>query len=170
MDKKQFAMIAMALKTYYPRENIIPNDYAMDLWFEQLQDIPFEVAELALKKWVATNKWSPSISEIRKTSKEIMGDEIDDWGLAWKDAINAIKRYGMYQEKEALESLNPITRQCVERMGYKELCISENIIADRAHFERIYNNFVEREVKRVQIPEKLQSIIDKTTSMMIEGG
>ena len=71
MDKKQFATFAMALKTYYPKENLLPNDKAMELWFKQLQDIPYEVAEIGLNKWVSLNKWSPSISEIRGQAKSI---------------------------------------------------------------------------------------------------
>ena len=44
MNKKEFATFTMALKTYYPRENLLPNEQAREVWFSQLQDIPFEVA------------------------------------------------------------------------------------------------------------------------------
>ena len=65
MNRKEFALFASALRTYYPREKLLPNEQAMELWFNQLQDIPYKVAELTLNKWVATNKWSPSIADIR---------------------------------------------------------------------------------------------------------
>lgn len=64
MDKKEFAKFAMALKTYYPKEQLLPNQQAMELWYRQIKDIPLLIAEMALQKWVATNKWSPSISEL----------------------------------------------------------------------------------------------------------
>lgn len=64
MTEQEFAKFAMGLKTYYPRENLLPNRPAMELWYRQLQDLPYEVAETALNKWVSTNKWSPSIAEI----------------------------------------------------------------------------------------------------------
>lgn len=64
MNKKEFAAFAMALQTYFPREQLLPNKQAMELWYRQLKDIPLQIAEMALQKWVATNKWSPSISEI----------------------------------------------------------------------------------------------------------
>ena len=41
MDKREFAIFASGLKTYYPREGLLPNDMAMELWFERLKDIPF---------------------------------------------------------------------------------------------------------------------------------
>ena len=78
MDKKEFATFTMALKTYYPRENLLPNDQAMTLWFSQLQDIPFEVAQAGLQKWVATNKWSPSIADIREMYTSIVQGDLPD--------------------------------------------------------------------------------------------
>lgn len=71
MDRKQFAQFAMALKTYYPRENILPNEQSMQLWYGHLKKIPYEVIELALQRWVDNNKWSPSIADIRAESKSI---------------------------------------------------------------------------------------------------
>ena len=64
MDKKEFGLFAMALKTYYPKEQLLPNTQAMELWYKHLKDIPLPIAEMALQKWVATNKWSPTICEI----------------------------------------------------------------------------------------------------------
>ena len=66
MTRIEFATFAMALKTYYPRENLLPNEQALELWFRQLQDISYQVAEVGLHKWVALNKWSPSIADIRE--------------------------------------------------------------------------------------------------------
>ena len=52
MDKKEFAVIAAALQTYYPRFSLIPNEQAMELWYDGLKDIPADVATAGLKKWV----------------------------------------------------------------------------------------------------------------------
>ena len=41
MTRKEFAIIASGIRTYYPRENILPNDQSMELWFRQLEDIGF---------------------------------------------------------------------------------------------------------------------------------
>ena len=59
MNEKEFATFAMALRSYYPREKILPSDEAMDLWFMELKDIPFNIAQAGLRKWVSSNKWSP---------------------------------------------------------------------------------------------------------------
>ena len=48
MNREEFATWTMALKTYYPRENLLPNNQAMELWYKQLQDIPYDVCGLCL--------------------------------------------------------------------------------------------------------------------------
>ena len=100
MDKKEFALFASALRTYYSKENLLPNSQAMELWFRQLMDIPYPVAEATLNKWVATNKWSPSIAEIRELAAEIQNGKLPDWGEAWEETCKAISRYGYYRPKE----------------------------------------------------------------------
>lgn len=66
MNKQEFASVAMALQTYYPRFNLLPNDHALDLWFEQLADIDANVMQAAVKKWAAKEKWPPTIADLRE--------------------------------------------------------------------------------------------------------
>lgn len=138
MTKQEFSNIASALRTYYPKENILPNLPAMELWYRETCDIDYQVMELAVRKWVATNKWSPSIAELREICAEITKEEIKDWGAAWESVMTAVSRYGFYRPQEAMDSLDDLTRRCVQRIGFTEICNSENIAADRANFRMIY--------------------------------
>ena len=159
MTKKEFAMFTMALKTYYPRENLLPNEQAMELWFKQLEDIPYQVAETGLNKWVALNKWSPSIADIREMASEIVNGELPDWGDAWEEVCKAIRCYGSYRALEALESLSPLARKATERMGFTNLCMSENVSADRANFRMIYETLAERQKRDAQLPAQLKEML-----------
>lgn len=159
MTKQEFAQWAMALKTYYPKESLLPNTQAMELWFRQLEDVPYQVAVTALNKWVATNKWSPTIADIRETTATITTGELPDWGEAWEQVLTAIKRYGMYRADEALASLPELTRDCVRRLGFREICVSENITQDRANFRMIYEQLATRKKQQAQIPESVLKMI-----------
>ena len=161
MNKKEFATFAMALKTYYPRENLLPNNQAMELWFRQLQDIPYEVAEASLNKWVSLNKWSPAISDIREMASSIATGDVPDYGDAWEEVCRAIRKFGQYRVEEALESMSPIARQATERIGFRNICTSENISADRANFRMIYESLAEREKKDAQLPMALRQVISQ---------
>lgn len=169
MNTKEFGTFAMALKTYYPKEQILPNEQAMELWFRELQDIPFNVAETVLRKWVSTNKWSPAISEIREMAATIQNGETPDWGEGWEQVLKAISKYGSYRPKEALESLDPLTRQCVERLGFRELCMSENITADRANFRMCYETLAKREQTNQQLALPLQKAIKNLQLQQVDG-
>ena len=169
MNKKEFAILASALRTYYPKEKLLPNEQAMELWFNQLKDIPYQVAETALNKWVATNKWSPSIADIREQAAGITQGEAKEWGDAWQDVLKAISKYGSYDELKALDSLDEVTRRVVKRLGYRNLCFSEEIQVDRANFRMIYEQEIQKYKKDAALPQSLKALINNIPKM-IEGG
>ncbi len=164
MNQQEFSTFAMAIRTYYPKENILPNQQALALWFRELQDIPFQVAEAALRKWVATNKWSPSIAEIRETAATICNGEGQTWGEGWEKVLKAVKKYGMYNIGPALESLDPMTRQAVEQVGFRDICLSENIGVERANFRMVYETLADRQKTAQQVSFPLQQVIEKLGS------
>lgn len=161
MNKKEFSIFASALRTYYPKEKLLPNEQAMELWYNQLKDIPYNVASATLEKWVAIEKWSPSIADLRKTAVEIVNGTTYDWGEGWGQVEKAIRKYGMYNEAEAMESMDDITRQTVKRLGFINICTSDNYQADRANFRMIYEQLAEKKEKDSQVPTRLKALIDK---------
>ncbi len=169
MTKQDFAIFASALRTYYPKENLLPNEQAMQLWFNQLNDIPYNIAEIMLNKWVASNKWSPAISDIREGAAALMQGEAKEWGDAWQEVLKAISKYGSYEEAKALDSMDKLTRRVVERLGYRNLCFSEEIQVDRANFRMIYEQELEKHKKEAALPQNLKALI-KNVPKMLEGG
>lgn len=170
MEKTEFATFAMALRTYYPKESILPNKEAVQLWYRELQDIPFPVAEAVLRKWVSTEKWSPSIAEIREQAAAIQNGEIPDWGDAWEKVLKAIRKHGMYNVGKAMESFDPLTRQAVERIGFRELCLSENISVDRANFRMVFETLQKREQTQQQLALPLRQTIAQIQMKNMDGG
>ena len=171
MTKQEFSIFASALRTYYPREALLPNQQAMELWYRELQDIPYTVAEAGLRKWVATNKWSPSIADIREITVEVAHGDIAEWGEGWEQVLKAIRLYGTYREAEAMSSLDELTRTCVERLGFKNICMSENIATERANFRMMYEQLAERKKKQQQMSVPLQRLISGMKGQaLLEGG
>lgn len=170
MNKKEFAIFASALRTYYPKENILPNEQALELWYKQLNDIPYNVAEVTLNKWVATNKWSPSIADIREQATGIVEGEAKEWGEAWQEVLRAISLYGSWEERKAMDSLDETTRKVVKRLGFRNLCFSENVQNDRANFRMIYEREQERAKQDAQLPQKLKALISNMPMLLEEGG
>ena len=169
MTKKEFAQFAMALKTYYPRESLLPNANAMDLWYGQLQDISYEVAEVALNKWVATSKWSPTIADIREMALDVTQGEKKTAADAWENVQKAIRRYGSYREADAMNSFDESTRRAVASIGgFKNICLSEQPGIERAAFLKIYDMEAERQRRRDQLAPATREVIEAATRKMLE--
>ena len=159
MTTEEFKLFIAAIRTYYVKENLFPNEHAISLWYRELQDIPYSVAETALRKWVATNKWAPTIADIRATATSICKQSIPDWSEAWESVLLAVRQYGTYQPVEALESLDERTRSCVRRIGYNNICMSQNISIERNNFKNMYEATATRDAIEQLLPPSLTKAI-----------
>lgn len=158
MKKSEFSRIASAITTYYPNSELFPNPAATQLWYEEFKDIPYEDAVNGLRRHVNTSKWPPTIAELKQAIvSNVAGAK--DWGLHWDECVRAIKRYGYYREDEALEQMTPITRKIVKRLGYKELCSSDNQSHDRANFRMVFEQVADNEYQQAALPKDLQEKI-----------
>lgn len=159
MNESDFFKWVSALKTYYPQVQGLSNEQGIELWYYHLKDIPYAVAYNALNKWVDTEKWPPTIADIRRLSIDIVDKRITNWEDAWEDALNAVSEYGMYKEKKALDSLKGITRKTVEIIGYQTLCLSEKLSIERAAFREIYNSMADRAKKEQLVSREVRRAI-----------
>ncbi len=174
MDQKQFSEFVAVLKSCYPKDNMFGIAKVVEVWFKQLQDLDYGVAMVALNKWIATEKWPPSIADIRSLCVDVTeGNDTNDWSKAWEQVNKAIVKYGYYRPDEAykeLDKMNPLAAETVKRMGYCNLCVSDNQVADRANFRDIYCTLVKRKRQDAQIPVQLRLAIDEMQSVYVAGG
>ncbi|MCI9540920.1 MAG: hypothetical protein HFG39_07640 [Lachnospiraceae bacterium] len=157
MTDQEFETVALAIKAAYPNSNVLPDKYTMKVWYRALMDIDFFVVENAVWEHISTSIFPPSIAEIREKCAARLSPMVTDWGEAWEEVQRAIQKYGRYQEEEALSSMNRMTKAAVRRMGFQNLCNSENLVADRAHFQRMYEEMVKEEKRQTQLPEFVQN-------------
>lgn len=167
MTFKEFAVIAATIKTCYSKENILANENAMKLWYDLLKDIPYDVAQEVVKEWISTQRWSPTVADIRELAAKRTNPELPEWSEAWESVINAIGRWGMHREAEALASMPEIAQQAVKRMGWQNICLSENVGVERATFRDIYIVIAKRKERDAQLPESLR--ITVTENPLIGG-
>lgn len=146
---EQFKVLVKGLKSAYTQPTFLPDGASIKVWYAFLKDIPYDVLEQGIYRYILTNKFPPSIADIREVCTT--DTSLPDWSEAWEQAQRVIKRYGYYREREALEQLDEQTRKCVRRLGYKNLCMSENSVADRANFRTIYEAEQKRQKERAVI-------------------
>ena len=157
MSEQEFMKIASAIKTSYPTVNVLKDKPSMDIWYMMLSDLDYRVCQTAVLELISTSKFPPTIPEIREKCSYLTSPEIKEWSEAWEEVQRSIGKYGMYQPQEALESFDELTRKCVNRIGYVNICTSENITADRANFRMIYETEANRKRTENQLPLSLRT-------------
>lgn len=65
MNQQEFASIAAIIKTAYPNNNILPTREAITTWFELLKDLDFELCRISVIEYIKSNKYPPTIADIR---------------------------------------------------------------------------------------------------------
>lgn len=173
LTKEEFSRIAMGIKTYYPRENILPNDYAMELWYTALKDLDYQVIGKALQKHVAINKFPPTIADLRELSTELCtnvvenANESEAWELTYRALCNST-----YNSESEFAKLPPMVQKAVGSPSQlRAWAIDENFNAgvESSNFKRVYRNVLEREKKNAQLQpnlrrealtEKLQGLLE----------
>lgn len=174
MEAKEFAVFADRLKTAFPKDNLLSTKDQMDWWFDLLGDIPFQTAILALKKYALSNKFPPSVSEIRTIAADLTGERLPDADEAWGQVNNAIRRFGYMREREALDSMSEPVRKAVERIGFQNICQSpyEQLNTLRAQFRGSYEAEYRRSMEVHKMPERMrleQATLHQAALPMKEG-
>lgn len=169
MDREEFKKLVKGMKAVYAQPTFIPDQDAFNMWYALLGDLSYEVCAVAVKKYMLTNKFPPTVAEIRELASGIVNGDPLTWGESWERALHAVRKYGSYNAGEALDSLDPLTRKCVESIGYMDMCMSENIMVERAHFQKVFEVFSKREQTERQIPMGLQQAISRLQLKGMDG-
>ena len=161
MEWKEWIILVKGLKSAYSSQNFLPDDDSVKIWYQLLQDLEYQKASAAIQKYILTNKFPPTVADIREMALSVSIGDKPLWSDGWEEVLTAMRRFGSYREKEAMESLTDITRKTVDRLGFRNLCMSENVMADRANFRMMFEQIADREHQNKKIPLKLTQIIER---------
>ena len=160
MTKDEFRVLAKGLKAVYTQPNFLPDAEAIQIWYELLKDLDYATANVAIQKHMVSSKYPPTIADIREQATEVSYGQAPLWSDGWEQVLRAMRLYGSYRLQEALDSMDDLTRKAVKRLGFKELCMSENIAVDRANFRMVFEQLANREYETKKFPLSLQNSIE----------
>ena len=167
MNFDEFKRLVKGMKAVYTSQSFLPDANSVKIWYELLKDMPYEIANVSIQKHMATNKFPPTVAEIRSGATEITSKH-RDWSDGWECFRKAVGRFGYYRREEAFASMDEVTRRAVKRLGWKELCMSENIMQDRANFRMVYEQEQNRAMERAMLPEGLRKQMDALQSGVLK--
>jgi hypothetical protein len=132
----------------------------LHLYAQLLSDIPIDQLKQAALRHIGTSKFFPTIAELREATATLALPVQQTALEAWGEVMAALSdaRYYVYTDHcEVPVFANPITNRLVASMGWRNICASDNVIADRARFVQAYEVLAERERNEAALPVQLQA-------------
>lgn len=111
----------------------------INLWAAIMADVEFKLAELAIFKILREKSFFPTPADIMKAVKSLAANnDAPPAELAWQEVQSQLNYYAKPNYT------HPAISETVKVLGYARLCHSDNPVADRAHFLKIYETIAER--------------------------
>lgn len=163
MSFEEWKRIAKGLRSAYTNDRFLPDTDALKVWYELLKDLPYEQVSVAAYKYMEMEHYPPTPSDLRKA----LVPEREEWDEAWGRVIHAVRYYGSWDTKKAIESLDPLTRKVVKNFGgFERICDLEYKDMDilRSNFRDTYNTYVAREKESAQLSPQIKGLINEMLS------
>jgi hypothetical protein len=107
-----------------------------------LVDLDKALGRKAVATLIATNRFLPTVAEIRETCVTLQHGRSRPGADAWGEVLAALKRYGYTRTPGVDFQFNdPLVLRAVRSLGWRELCGSDNSVADRARFIELYDSY-----------------------------
>ena len=171
MKKAELLDIVTVIVMSYPdrfKEDVIPG--MVTAWYAFFKDDDKSAVELAVTKHIASNKWPPSIAEIRGAMAEMLHPELIPPDVAWAAVVDVM--YGVDQWGYGLPNFPPLIARVVETIGWGHLKeLSRGSYAgqkdglDRLAFMDLYKPAYERALQAATLPEALSATMSKVRQL-----
>ena len=150
----------------YPNAKI--SDATIAMYVRILQDIPADELQVVVDQAVCnSNGFLPDPGQLRKLYKGFTSIGRQSYSEAWESVQRAIRGVGSYGVPKFQ---NDFTATAVRRIGWKELCASENKGNDLARFRDIYNDLVAREDYDQNLLPATRELADKMIKRLPTAG
>lgn len=111
--------------------------YTSEVYGELLSDLDFQVAMRAVRTILSTHEFFPSVAMIRKTTAELSGALAPTSTSAWAEVIERVKSTG---HTDFGPFSHPTIDATVKMIGWRDICLADNVASVRAHFIKTYDN------------------------------
>ncbi len=162
---KQETQVLLAIIGESYSKNFVqrPSKELITIWHTTLKDLEYKAVYITLVEWLATEKYPPTIADIRSRVVDLHRGKQMTANEGWGILMANIKTYGLYRQDEGLKALPIEVKRVVNDFGYREYCVmqeSENSIKF-AQFRDAFNEFTKEEKLKLQRPKAIQKLLEK---------
>jgi hypothetical protein len=158
-SKEEIIKIMAVMAKAYP--NYAPKEGTAELYHMILEDIPYDALQAGAKSYLTTNNaFFPTPGQWRQLSLDISmaKSNIPSAIEAWGEVLRAFDNYGSYREPKFT---HPLITNIVCQMGWQNLCLSENQVADRARFLQAYEASITAQTSEVRMLPSVRTVAEK---------
>lgn len=146
MTEAQAAKILLIIEGAYPGR-FESTEKTIKAWAALLGDVPYELAEQAAAALCRTNKFPPSVAEIRGAIAEAFSP-LPSVEEAYETARRVARDYSPYTPIP--DNLHPMVARALDIVGIETMAYTHEPTVIAAQFRRVYENLREREIVRRQ--------------------
>lgn len=146
-----------------------PNkDKDFDVYWAFLKDLDDRSFLNAIIKIIKTNKDINTATNLVALIRDNAISSNITAGEAWAKVLKQVKEVGSYGNPRFNDT---IIQKSVDCIGWKNICLSENISFERAHFFKVYDSLSLRERNdRLAMPETTNKLISEIAVKIGVGG
>ena len=176
MTKDEFTKLAKILRTVYTADKFLQTKEALEIWYRLLQDIPYQPALAAVELYITSNKFPPTIADIREKAYEVKekasGKPSLSEGEAWALVKKALTR-SIYYYDEEWEKLPPeIQKAMGSAMNLHDIAASDdvNMQVEESLFSRRYRAEIEKAREEEKMHPKIKELIAQISENVQSSG
>lgn len=141
------------------------------LWESMLGDMPYEIGQAAVKAHMSRSPFPPTIADIREAARSLTENYLSAME-SWQMVVDAIRRFGYYNEDKAMASLPPDVADMVRRFSWRELCLSEQPDVLRGQWRMAWEAKIKNDRAFGVLPPDVKALAEGTAQRlkMLEGG
>lgn len=136
-NEAEISKLVGVMAAAYPHTQV--TDATIEVYITMLKDIPLDLLTTSVQQCMAESEFMPTIAKLRekalKLTTPISPEPLEAWGIVQKE----MTRVGVYHSPTFAD---PIITKAVDCIGWQSLCSSENQVADRAHFGKVYEGLL----------------------------
>jgi len=150
MNKEKFLKIMTYMGIAYNKEF---TKEQLEVWYSFFKEYTDEELNNAVKKIINTEKYLPSIAQVKEEIAKMKVVGIPEAEDEWQEVLKTVSKYGSYRQDEALISLKPYTAKIVGYIGYQRICMStpEEQVWNKKEFISEYDALKDKIVVDLQI-------------------
>lgn len=175
MTEKETVRIVTLIVMSYPASEKLKDEETLKgmigIWKTMFKDDDAQAVEFAVQKHVATNKWPPSIAEIREQMAIFLHPEIIPPDIAWAAVIDLLVASGDFETPDLYKNLPAPIARVVETIGWDSLrelhkghYAGNKDGMDRVAFMDLYKPVYARDMEQAMLPQALKTVMDKRLS------